>query len=110
VDGVNIVSLLKGEGGLKRDALYWHYPNYIGAGHPGGARPCSVIRKGDWKLIESLEDKRLELFNLREDLGEKNDLVAINPGKARELHRLLDEWRKDTGVQMPRVNPDFQPR
>ena len=110
MDGVNIVSLLKQDGDLKRDALYWHYPNYIGAGHPGGARPCSVIRKGDWKLIESLEDNRLELFNLREDLGEKDDAAAKYPEKARELHRLLDDWRKDTGVQMPRVNPDFKPR
>ncbi len=109
VDGVNIVSLLKGEAGLKRDALYWHYPNYIGAGHPGGARPCSVVRKGDWKLIESLEDNRLELFSLREDLGEKNDLAASMPEKAGELRRLLDDWRKEAGVQMPQVNPGFKP-
>ena len=109
VDGVNIVSLLKGEAGLKRDALYWHYPNYIGAGHPGGARPCSVVRKGDWKLIESLEDNRLQLFSLREDLGEKNDLAASMPEKAGELRRLLDDWRKEAGVQMPQVNPGFKP-
>ncbi|MCP4848587.1 MAG: sulfatase [Verrucomicrobiaceae bacterium] len=109
VDGVNIVSLLKGEDRLKRDALYWHYPNYIGAGHPGGARPCSVVRKGKWKLIESLEDNRLELFNLREDLGEKNDLAAIMPEKAGWLKKHLDDWRKVAGVQMPRINPDFKP-
>jgi arylsulfatase A-like enzyme len=110
MDGVNIVPLLKEEEELKRDALYWHYPNYIGAGHPGGARPCSVVRQGDWKLIESLEDNRLELFNLKEDRGEKNNLAAIKPETARELHRLLEDWRKDTGVQMPKVNPDFDPR
>ncbi|MFP6874501.1 MAG: sulfatase [Verrucomicrobiales bacterium] len=110
MDGENIVPLLKQEGGLKRDALYWHYPNYIGAGHPGGARPCSVIRKGNWKLIESLEDNRLQLFNLKEDRGEKNDLASRMPEKAKELRRMLEGWRENAAVQMPKVNPDFDPQ
>jgi len=108
LDGVNMVPLLKGERSIDRDALYWHYPNYIGAGHPGGARPCSVVRKGDWKLIESLENNRLELFDLSKDLGETNDLAAVMPEKAGLLKNLLDDWRKEAGVQMPRINPDFQ--
>ena len=108
LDGVDMVPLLKGQRSIDRDALYWHYPNYIGAGHPGGARPCSVVRKGDWKLIESLEDNRLELFDLSKDLGETNDLAAVMPEKAGLLKNLLDDWRKKAGVQMPRINPDFQ--
>lgn len=108
LDGVDMVPLLKGQRSIDRDALYWHYPNYIGAGHPGGARPCSVVRKGDWKLIESLEDNRLELFDLSKDLGETNDLAAVMPEKAGLLKNLLDDWRKEAGVQMPRINPDFQ--
>lgn len=108
VDGVNIVPLLKQKvNHLERDALYWHYPNYIGAGHPGGARPCSVIRKGEWKLIESLENDQLELFNLREDLGEKNNLALSMPRKANELRQVLQAWRKDAKVQMPKPNPRF---
>lgn len=108
LDGVDMVPLLKGQRSIDRDALYWHYPNYIGAGHPGGAKPCSVVRKGDWKLIESLEDNRLELFDLSKDLGETNDLAAVMPEKAGLLKNLLDDWRKEAGVQMPRINPDFQ--
>ena len=108
LDGVDMVPLLKGQRSIDRDALYWHYPNYIGAGHPGGARPCSVVRKGDWKLIESLENNRLELFDLSKDLGETNDLAAVMPEKAGLLKNLLDDWRKEAGVQMPRINPDFQ--
>ncbi len=107
IDGINITPLLKQSGNIKRDTLYWHYPNYIGAGHPGGARPCSVIRKGHWKLIESLENNRLELFNLKEDLGEKNDMASRMPSKANELKLLLKAWRKDANVQMPELNPDF---
>ena len=108
IDGINIVPLLKQKvNHLERDALYWHYPNYIGAGHPGGARPCSVIRKGDWKLIESLENGQLELFNLKEDLGEKNNLALTLPRKANELRQALHTWRRDTKVQMPKPNPSF---
>ena len=107
VDGESIVPLRKHDGDLKRDALYWHYPNYIGAGHPNPARPCSVIRKGDWKLIESLEDRHVELYNLKEDLGEKNDLASRMPEKAKELGRMLQQWRKEADVQMPRPNPEY---
>ena len=108
IDGVNIVPLLKQKvDHLERDDLYWHYLNYIGAGHPGGARPCSVIRKGDWKLIESLENGQLELFNLKEDLGEKNNLALTLPRKANELLQALHTWRRDAKVQMPKPNPSF---
>jgi arylsulfatase A-like enzyme len=110
IDGKNIVPLLKQSGGLKRDALYWHFPNYIGAGHPNAARPCSVIRKGDWKLIEFLEDNRVELYNLKDDLSEKTDLASKMPDKANALRRMLEQWRKDANVQMPKPNPKYRPQ
>ena len=80
---------------LKRGA-YWH-TNYIGAGHPGGARPwCDPC--GDWKLIESFETNRLELFNLK-DLGEQNDPRQKCPQR---LRRCSSNWRLGApGVQMP---------
>ena len=109
VDGRNLVPLLKQTGTVKRDALYWHYPNYIGAGHPGGARPCSVVRSGDWKLIESFETNRLELFNLKEDLGEQANLAAKMPAKAKALQRQLAAWRASAKVQMPKRNPAYKP-
>src|SRR5262249_45669269 len=67
IDGESIVPLLKATGRLKRDTIYWHYPHY----HPGGATPYSAIRQGDWKLIEFYEDSRVELYNLKDDIGEK---------------------------------------
>ena len=108
MDGRNLLPLLKQTGTVKRVALYWHYPNYIGAGHPGGARPCSVIRSGDWKLIESFETNRLELFNLKEDLGEQNDLAAKMPAKAKALQQQLAAWRAEAKVQMPQRNPNYK--
>ena len=58
-----------------RRPLFWHYPHY---GNQGGA-PAGAVRDGDWKLIEWYEDGSLELFNLRDDLGEKNNLAAKEP-------------------------------
>lgn len=102
-DGVSLVPLLRGKGGLKRDALYWHYPHYSNqGGKPGGA-----IRQGDYKLIEFYEDGKLELYNLRQDPGEKTDLAATLRDKARALHRRLQQWRKAVDAQMPRPNPNY---
>ena len=108
VDGVSLVPLLKQTGGLKPRALFWHFPNYIGATHVEPARPVSVIRDGDWKLVEFLEDGRLELYNLRDDLGEKNNLAVQMPARTEELHQKLTAWRKATKVQMPRANPEYK--
>jgi arylsulfatase A-like enzyme len=104
VDGVSIVPLLKQTAGLKREAIYWHYPHY----HPGGATPCGAVRQRDFKLIEFYEDKHLELYNLREDLSETNDLAAKMPEKAAELRQKLADWRRAVNAQMPTPNPDYK--
>ena len=103
VDGVSFVSLLEGRK-MTRGPIYWHYPHY---GNQGGA-PGGAVRDGDWKLIEWYEDGRLELFNLRDDLGEQNDLATAMPEKARELQKMLADWRRTVGAQMPTPNPNYK--
>ena len=105
VDGESLVPLLRPSGGLKRDAIYWHYPHY----HPGGATPYSAIRQGDWKLIEFFEDNHLELYHLKDDIGETSDLAAKMPDKAAELRHKLHAWRKKIGAQLPTPNRDHDP-
>jgi arylsulfatase A-like enzyme len=100
VDGVSLVPLLKG-GSIKERPLYWHYPHY---GNQGGA-PGGAVRLGDWKLIEWYEDGgRRELFNLSNDVEERNDLASQHPDKVRELAALLGSWRKEVGAVMPTPN------
>ena len=106
VDGESLVPLLKQSGDLQREAIYWHYPHY----HPGGATPYSAIRQGDWKLIEFLEDNRTELYNLREDLSEQDDLGARFPERAKALREQLHSWRTAVGAQLPTPNPGYDPR
>jgi arylsulfatase A len=105
VDGESLVPLLKGACGLRRDALYWHYPHY----HPGGATPYSAARFGDWKLIEFFEDDRVELYNLKDDVGETTDLVAQDPALTARLRDRLRAWRSAVESQLPTENPDHDP-
>ena len=81
VDGLSLVPALKQTGTVDRDALYWHYPHYWG-GHPSRVQPFGAVRAGDWKLIEFYEDMRVELYNLKDDLGDTHDLAQTNPAKA----------------------------
>ena len=104
-DGESLVPLLKGGTKLQRDAIYWHYPHY----HPGGATPYSAIRDGDWKLIHFFEDDRVELYHLKDDLGEKSDLAAAQANKTAELRAKLVAWRKSVGAQLPTPNPAYDP-
>jgi len=97
IDGVSIVPLLMGTGKLKREAIYWHYPHYHGSGN----RPSGAVRAGDYKLIEWYEDNSVELYNLKDDLGEKNDLAGSMPEKAAELRRLLHQWLRQTKATVP---------
>lgn len=104
-DGVSLVPLLKGENDLGREAIYWHYPHY---GNQGGT-PGSSIRMGDYKLIEFFEDGHLELYNLREDIGEENDLVDEKPHLVQSMQQKLAAWREEMEAKMPQPNPDYEP-
>lgn len=104
-DGVSLVPLLKRPEHTFDRPLFWHYPHY----HPGGASPYGAVRSGDWRLVEFYEDGRVELYNLREDLGESRDLAGDRPDKRQELLDLLARWRTAVGAQMPTPNPDYDP-
>ena len=104
VDGVSLVPLLKGATRLDRTAVYWHYPHY---GNQGGS-PGAAVRVGDYKLIEFFEDGRLELYNLRQDIGEQEDLAARMPGKVKALSDMLHQWFTQVEARMPTPYPGQQ--
>jgi arylsulfatase A-like enzyme len=101
-DGQSLLPLLKQTGGLKRDALYWHYPHYHGSTWTPGA----AIRAGDWKLIEFYHYDKVELYNLKEDIGEQNEVSKSNPAKTAELRKKLHEWQDAMNAKMPKPNPN----
>lgn len=105
LDGVSLLKLLSGsEGQLSRDTLYWHLPHY----HHG--TPASVIRQGDWKLIEFLEDNSTELYNLSLDMSEQENQASAHPERVDEMRASLEAWRQRVGARMPTPNPDYDPR
>jgi arylsulfatase A-like enzyme len=104
IDGVSLLGHLKSNGTreLNRHALYWHFPHYR-----GNIAPYSIIREGGWKLIKRYEGKPFELFNLKVDLSEENDLSEILPTKTRQLDAKLRRWLRLTGAKLPKPNPNY---
>ena len=98
-DGESMMPLLSQRGGLKRDAIYFHYPHY--AFHRGN-RMGAVIRAGDYKMIKYYDDQSVVLYDMRKDIGETSDLSTEMPEKVAELRRLLEAWLKETNAAMPR--------
>ena len=96
LDGQSIRPALEG---LDRDVrtLYWHYPHFSNQ----GGRPGSAIRRGPHKLIESLEDGTVEVYDLEQDLGERNDLATQRPELRDSLRTALHDWREATGARLP---------
>ena len=106
LDGESLLPLLKQEGPLEREAIFWHFPGYLDNPVIRGreldvrtgfrTRPVSVIRKGDWKLHLFHEEWQLdggrgklaannavELYNMVEDIGERKNLANEQPREAR---------------------------
>ncbi|MGC4004326.1 MAG: hypothetical protein QM811_14885 [Pirellulales bacterium] len=110
LDGVSIWGLLTGGERPAPRTLYWHYPHY----HPGGATPYSALRVGDERLIEFFEDGRLELYNLKDDVGEEQNLAEIKParcaGTARATESVARESRSTTTDLQPGCRSGQGPR
>jgi arylsulfatase A-like enzyme len=105
VDGVSFLPLLRDPSAkLGRDALYWHFPGYLEENVKKGTwrtTPTGAIRAGEWKLHEFFETGKLELYNLKDDPGERDDLAAKQPERVKELHAKLVAWRKSVNAPMP---------
>ncbi len=103
IDGVSLLQELRQTGSLQREAIFWHYPHY----HSAGQGPCSAIRIGDFKLIEWFEkstfgistEGALELYNLKDDLGEQNNLVFEQSDLAIKMFQKLKAWRVSVDAQ-----------
>lgn len=106
LDGESLVKLFRDPTAkLERDAIYQHFPGYLGAGEDTWrTTPVSLIQVGDWKLMEFFEDGRLELYNLREDISESKNLATEMPDKANELHKRLVAWRAEVKAPIPTKN------
>ncbi len=115
LDGQSLLPVLTQKGMIKERPLFWHFPIYLEGGNKETqdsifrTRPGSSIRLGDWKLIQYFENNDIELYNLKDDISEKNNLFSIKPEKTKELLDLLEKWRMDTNAPVPKdLNPEYK--
>jgi arylsulfatase A-like enzyme len=102
IDGKSFLPILRNADYVDHNrALIWHYPNkWIPKDGPG-INYFSAIRQGDWKLVYSMRSGKKELYNLKEDMGEFNDLAAKYPERVRQLADLLTQKLNTTNAPMP---------
>jgi arylsulfatase A-like enzyme len=106
VDGLSLLPVLEQTGTLARNAYFIWFPHLI---------PGASVRVGDWKLIRRFETHPdypdlLELYNLKDDLGETANLADQMPDKVKQLDALIDDFIRDTGALVPKPNPAYSPR
>lgn len=83
--------------------LFWYYPHYS----PQSKIPGAAIRSGAYKLIQYYDPEKVELYNLENDIGEKNDLSEIMPDKVEELSEKIETWLDDSKAIRHTLNPDY---
>lgn len=118
-DGTSLWPVLQGKT-LAERPLYWHFPIYLQAYDTAKddgrdpvfrTRPGSAMRLGKWKLHEYFEDGALELYDLEQDLGERNNVAAKYPEVSKKMHQMLQDWRRETKAPVPTTpNPDYNPQ
>lgn len=101
-DGVSFLPALLRQD-FDRGDVFWHYPHY---GNQGGT-PGSAMRCGDYKLLEFFEDGHRELYNLREDPSESQNLAEALPDLTEAMAVRLAAWREKAGAKIPAYNPEY---
>lgn len=104
IDGKSFVPLLKGASKKRnKRSLVWNMPNnwISGDNRDAGIGPSCTIRRSDYKLIYWYEDGKKELYNLRTDIEESENLVAAQPFKTKRLSKLLSKKLREAEAQRP---------
>jgi arylsulfatase A-like enzyme len=127
LDGESLLPLFEGRKKLKRDSIFWHFPGYLdnpvirGRDPNFRTRPVTVMRQGDWKLHLYHEEWQLdggraglatnnavELYDLRNDIGEWENLTRKNTRKRDQMLNGMFRWMESSGATMPvEKNPDY---
>ena len=109
VDGMSLLPLLNKDSesaaskSIENRNLYWHYPHY---GNQGGD-PSSIVRSGDWKLIWYHEDNHYELYDVKKDIGEQNNVIDSNGDVFFRMSQNLKQWLTSVDARMPTTNENF---
>ncbi len=118
IDGANLLPVLKDSLKVLERPLFWHFPIYLQAYKKEDnenrdllfrTRPGSVVRYNNWKLHYYFENNEVELYDLVEDISERNNLAQSNPTKTNEMLNYLKSWWKKTNAPIPEsINPKYK--
>jgi arylsulfatase A len=103
LDGVDMTPILTRNGKINNRPMFWHYPHY------DETTPYSSAIVGNYKVIRYADDGKVEVYNLKDDPMEKNDLAAMNPNKTKQLLKELNRLLADSNAQHALPNPDYDP-
>jgi arylsulfatase A-like enzyme len=111
LDGTDIAPALRGQK-MERPPIFTYFPHAPGV--PDWLPPAAAVHVGDWKLIRTFHQGEngahaYYLYNLKDDLGEKNNLAASNPERVKEMDALIGKYLADAKTVVPKANPDFNP-
>lgn len=128
LDGENLLPVFKGEKqSTNRNKIFWHFPGYLDRAVIRGrdsifrTRPVTTMRKGDFKIMlyheewvldggweKRMTNNSIEMFNLRTDPGERNNIASSNPQKRDEMIKDLQNWMKSTNAKMATIRTPAQ--
>jgi arylsulfatase A-like enzyme len=111
LDGVNVAPALRGQP-FERGPMFTYFPHATKV--PDALPPGVAVHRGDWKLIRLFHQGEngahaYELHNLRDDLGETNNLASAQPALVKELDALIDQFLANTRAVVPGPNPAYRP-
>ena len=89
LDGLNLFPVFEKKGPEIERTLFWR------------SAQQRAVRSGDWKLVVDLG--RPLLFNLRNDAGERTNLIGERPDIARRLRPLLEAWAQDVDAEAKKL-------
>ncbi|MBS2213296.1 sulfatase [Carboxylicivirga mesophila] len=98
IDGVDVTGAIKGKAFNRETPIFWHSP--MGRPTSTGDRNSTAVRLGDYKLVDWYDEGTIELYNLKDDIGEQHNLAEQMPEKAGELHQLVKEWRASIDAEI----------
>ena len=102
IDGVSLIPALTGSGEIPERDLIWHFPAYLEADQSVAGiwrtTPASALRRGPYKVIYFFEEDRWELYDLKSDASEMNDLSERKPQLTLSLGSSLKQWWEDLSL------------
>ena len=99
LDGIDLLPVLQRRSSAVERMVFWRIDT--------PSRQQRAVRQGAWKLLVDGDD--LLLFNLREDVGERNDLAARRPDMVRKLLPLIKAWEADVDAEAKSLSPAQRP-